>query len=251
MNPIILAHRGYSKMFPENSLFAFEKAFEYSADGLELDIRKSQDNEIVVVHDENLKRVSGNSGVVSELTYEQIKGFQLGMNQCPPLLKDVINATPAGKSINIEIKESEVVGPLISLLGTVNRFDTMKNHGILVSSFDYESLSKVKNTLPDCRIALLVGEEAKEHGNPIIYLKGLIEKYHPFSLNLPIQLFDFISYESAVDALSQLKKAYGISYMWWTLDDLSLAQNLYKGNLLDYIITNDVESMVNNFFYAS
>jgi glycerophosphoryl diester phosphodiesterase len=45
--PIILAHRGYSQKFPENTLLAFNKAFENNADGIECDLQKSKDNIII------------------------------------------------------------------------------------------------------------------------------------------------------------------------------------------------------------
>ena len=49
---LIFAHRGYSEKYPENSMIAFEKALEAGADGIELDVHLSKDQEVVVIHDD-------------------------------------------------------------------------------------------------------------------------------------------------------------------------------------------------------
>ena len=51
-NPKLLAHRGYSAKYPENTLLAFKKAFEKKADGIECDLQKSKDNKFVIIHDD-------------------------------------------------------------------------------------------------------------------------------------------------------------------------------------------------------
>ena len=53
--PKILAHRGYSQKFPENTLLAFNKAFENNADGIECDLQKSKDNKFVIIHDDKIE----------------------------------------------------------------------------------------------------------------------------------------------------------------------------------------------------
>ena len=63
MNPLIYAHRGAQTFALENSMEAFEKAFQLGADGIELDVRLCKSGEIVVIHDFFLKRLTGTSGV--------------------------------------------------------------------------------------------------------------------------------------------------------------------------------------------
>ena len=59
-----LAHRGFSDEYPENTILAFEKAKEAGFDGIELDVQLSRDGELVVIHDEELKRVTGEPGSI-------------------------------------------------------------------------------------------------------------------------------------------------------------------------------------------
>ena len=88
--PLIVAHRGLSHEFPENTILAFEKAIELGVDGLELDLKRTRDNRLVVIHDDNLLRLTGKEGMVHELTYQELQKFDLGMNQKIPLIEKVL-----------------------------------------------------------------------------------------------------------------------------------------------------------------
>lgn len=67
----LVAHRGYQKHYPENTLLAFRKAIEAGAVWLETDIQLSADGEPLLYHDRDLKRLSGMKGRLSDLTLEQ------------------------------------------------------------------------------------------------------------------------------------------------------------------------------------
>lgn len=69
----IFAHRGFRAMYPENTLLSFKKAFELGVDGIELDVHMTRDGEIVVIHDESLKRTTGVDGEVIDYTYAELK----------------------------------------------------------------------------------------------------------------------------------------------------------------------------------
>jgi len=69
----ILAHRGGLLNAPENTVKSFELAFENGADGIECDVRLSKDGQFVLVHDENLKRISGENKLISQLTLSELK----------------------------------------------------------------------------------------------------------------------------------------------------------------------------------
>lgn len=60
----IIGHRGYAALYPENTMLSFKKAYEHGADGIELDIHMTVDNEIIVIHDPTLNRTT-NQKVVS------------------------------------------------------------------------------------------------------------------------------------------------------------------------------------------
>ena len=70
-----VGHRGARAYAPENTLTSFKKAQEIGVDAVELDVRKNKDNQLVVIHDADVKRTTDGEGLVSELTLAQVKGF--------------------------------------------------------------------------------------------------------------------------------------------------------------------------------
>ena len=67
-SPIIMGHRGSTRLVNENTIPSFQKAIDQGAEGLEFDIRLSQDKQIVVFHDATLKRLSDRKASLSELS---------------------------------------------------------------------------------------------------------------------------------------------------------------------------------------
>eukprot|EP00435_Cladocopium_sp_Y103_P070351 s9_g35.t1 len=76
--PLVWAHRGASKICPENTLSAFRAAVEAGADGVELDVHLSADGHVVVIHDATLDRTTTGSGYVRDMTLEQLKLVDAG-----------------------------------------------------------------------------------------------------------------------------------------------------------------------------
>ena len=96
--PLVFAHRGGSKLAPENTMRAFDAGLAAGADGLELDVRLSRDGVAVVVHDRLLDRTTGATGPVGGRTAAELAG--LGV----PSLRDVL-ARYSRTRIIIELKE--------------------------------------------------------------------------------------------------------------------------------------------------
>ncbi len=76
--PAIIAHQGYSSEFPENTLAAFEGALDIGVDYIELDVQLTKDGQAVIFHDDDLKRITGVEGRVSEYTYDELRGLDAG-----------------------------------------------------------------------------------------------------------------------------------------------------------------------------
>jgi glycerophosphoryl diester phosphodiesterase len=100
-----IAHRGlWGENIPENSLSAFERAAQLGF-AAELDVRLTKDCKMVVFHDENLERMCGVDGRLSDFTYEQLKAFSLGdTDEKIPLLKDVLIKVDGRVPLLIELK---------------------------------------------------------------------------------------------------------------------------------------------------
>ena len=78
----IIAHRGASDEAPENTMAAFQLAWEQGADALEIDIRLTKDRKIVVFHDDSLWRTgSGREWKIAKKTLEQLKEISTDLNK--------------------------------------------------------------------------------------------------------------------------------------------------------------------------
>ncbi|PTS83038.1 glycerophosphodiester phosphodiesterase [Pseudomonas sp. HMWF032] len=76
--PLVIAHRGGKGLWPENSLFAFERAKDLGVDMLEMDLHLSSDGELVVIHDRTLDRTTNGEGPVAALSLAQLQALDAG-----------------------------------------------------------------------------------------------------------------------------------------------------------------------------
>jgi glycerophosphoryl diester phosphodiesterase len=76
--PLVFAHRGSSDALPEHTLPAYLRAIQEGADGLECDVRLTNDGHLVCLHDRRLGRVSNGRGPVSEHTLAELDALDFG-----------------------------------------------------------------------------------------------------------------------------------------------------------------------------
>lgn len=76
--PLVIAHRGGAALFPENTAYAFDKAFEMGVDALELDVHLTKDEVLVTNHDASIDRTSDHTGLIKDYTYDELKSFHFG-----------------------------------------------------------------------------------------------------------------------------------------------------------------------------
>jgi len=110
--PRIVAHRGFSKACPENTLPSFGAAVALGADEIEFDIWPSADGELVIIHDPTLDRTTDKTGVVKEMNWAEIAVADAGVKfgdqwrgVCVPRLEDVWDAFAGQLEFNIHIKD--------------------------------------------------------------------------------------------------------------------------------------------------
>ncbi|MCK4240015.1 MAG: glycerophosphodiester phosphodiesterase, partial [Candidatus Atribacteria bacterium] len=75
--PLIIGHRGAKGIAPENSLSGFKKAIELGIDGVELDVHLTKDGKLVVIHDMNLKRLTGLKILIKQLTFKELRKYDI------------------------------------------------------------------------------------------------------------------------------------------------------------------------------
>lgn len=73
------AHRGYRQKYPENTMISFRKALELDIDSIEMDVHMTKDYRIVVCHDAELKRTTDKSGLIYNMTLDEIREADAGI----------------------------------------------------------------------------------------------------------------------------------------------------------------------------
>ncbi|WP_203248592.1 glycerophosphodiester phosphodiesterase [Sporosarcina beigongshangi] len=159
---ISVAHRGASSYAPENTQAAFRKGLELGADFLECDVHLSKDGELIIMHDDKVDRTTNGKGFVKDYTLDELKQLDVGTafgatfsGEKIMTLDELLDEFYGEIGLLIEIKKSnlypgieEKVVALLKKHGDVS--------GIIVQSFDIESMRKIHSLLPELQIAVLM-----------------------------------------------------------------------------------------------
>ena len=152
-----IAHRGFSALYPENTMLAFKKAKEEGfCDGIELDVQLTKDNIPVIIHDEKLERTTGASGLVSELTYNEIRKLNAGLNEKIPSLEEYLEFAKENKIYtNLELKNSILDYDGLENISLELIYKLGLEKDVIISSFNHESMIKVKEIDKNIKTGLL------------------------------------------------------------------------------------------------
>lgn len=170
--PLVFAHRGFSGEFPENTMIAFRKAIDEKADLIELDVTLSEDREVVVIHDDDLDRTTKLVGSVRSFESEILNDLDAGSwfsrkfrKEKIPFLKDVLVLIRNSKTdLNIEIKSTAMDSFLDGRSIELKVLELVRNSNIenriIISSFSWECLERIRSLLPNIKLGVLVGDES-------------------------------------------------------------------------------------------
>jgi glycerophosphoryl diester phosphodiesterase len=153
----IIGHRGAAGYAPENTLLSFQTAIEIGCDATEMDVRLSKDGRVVVIHDEEVSRVTDGEGFVCEMTLAKLKKLNCPEKQKIPTLQEVIDLCKGKIDLLIELKARGTPAK-------VNRI-IVKNkitENVAVISFNYELLREIKKFNPKLKAGLLFEECTEE-----------------------------------------------------------------------------------------
>jgi glycerophosphoryl diester phosphodiesterase len=169
--PLIIAHRGTSWRAPENTLAAFQLAWDETADGIETDVRLTSDGRIVCIHDADTKRVAGEqvpSLTIASASWNVLRALDVGAwrgdewrGQRIPLLEEMFASVPDDKWAFIEIKSGpETVEPLIPILRKSRR----EPERTILMSFHRDVMIALHDRLPQFRRHLLIEYGQRDDG---------------------------------------------------------------------------------------
>lgn len=152
--PYIMAHRGNRVLCPENTLSAFQKAFDEGADILETDLHLSSDDVFMCIHDATVDRTTDGKGAVRDKTLAELKqlsafnGFTDFKAERIPTLAETAAILPKGVGLALELKTDRFLEPAVCQ----KLVDELRNYDILdrciVLSFSISRLETVKSVEP-------------------------------------------------------------------------------------------------------
>jgi glycerol kinase len=149
LRPLFFAHRGASHVALENTLSAFDLAVRNGADGIELDVRLTQDNVPVILHDSTLSRTSEGKGRIE-------KTLLCNRPRTVPTLSDVLTSVPTDVLLYIEIKD-DVSGSRVwkEALDVVQRHHSRDR--VSFCSFNTKLALRFKKECPDFVVGAILG----------------------------------------------------------------------------------------------
>lgn len=190
LRPLVIAHRGYSGAYPENTLIACAAAAAAGAHMLEVDVGLSRDRRAIILHDASLDRTTNGAGAANQMDYAQLRRLDAGAWFDPafagvklPSPGEILRlARRTGLLVNLEIKPEvveEAARPdgIEAQITTLVRRMRMETR-VLISSFDWRALDRVRALAPELRLGLLA-EGTLSGFDPAT----LRERYGAFSVN--------------------------------------------------------------------
>lgn len=231
---IVMAHRGYSGRYPENTMLAFQKAAETGCQYIELDVQKTKDGVVVVIHDEKTDRTTDRCGNVRDYTCEQLRELNasalypdFARTEKIPTFEEYCKWAQGQKiRTNIELKtgvyyyedlEKSTI-EIIRAFGLTDR--------VIFSSFNHLSLIKAKELAPEIPCGALIGN--KGMGNAGYYCKKYgFEYYHP-------------GFGGLTDEIVANCKEYGVGINVWTVNQMAELEQAYAWGC-EGVITNHPE----------
>jgi glycerophosphoryl diester phosphodiesterase len=217
---------------------AFRLAYARGADAIELDTHLTLDDELVVCHDSNTERTTGRALEIRETRLRDLQSLDAGLwkgarwkDERLPTLAQVVASLPATTRCFIEIK----VGPeAIPALERMVASDSAKAHQLVIISFHAATIAECKRRLPQLTALLLSSFE--RHA---VHMTWTPTAQHLADLAKAIGAEGLgLHHEGPVDAaFVDHVKAVGLSLYVWTVDDVTLAQQLIAAGV-DGITSN-------------
>lgn len=230
---MVVAHRGASVEQPENTIAAFEAAIDAGADAVEFDVRMTGDGHAVVLHDPDVSRTTEGTGIVSDMTFEEVR--KLGV----PTLEETLKLLSGRAAVDIEIKNlpdepgyTPDAEPAVE--ATLAALDEVAFSGpVIVSSFNPRSIAHSRALRPDIPSGLLTWLDV-DADEALVRATG---QGHPWVLPFVTKVLD------ASDGFGDRVHDAGALLGVWIADDADVARQLFELGA-DAVATNDPRAIV-------
>lgn len=155
------AHRGASAYYPENTEPAFFTGIFMGADGLEMDVQKTRDGQLVIFHDDTLERMTGESGKISDYTREELQAFTVRLRNCRAAIPSLVEIFESFSMLDLTFAiELKVAGCEADLYDLISQYGC--ENKVIVTSFEYEYLKRMRELSGSIRLGYLTARTDEE-----------------------------------------------------------------------------------------
>lgn len=167
---LIFGHRGVPDETPENTIASFQRAVELGLDGVELDVQLCSSGELVVIHDEEVGKLTDGTGAIKDITFDYLRGLDAGFRfsnefkgEKIPTLEEVLGVLGEKMIVNIELKTRSIPGDGLEekVVALVEKMGL--GSSVILSSFNPFSIRRARIANPDLKTALLFSDDQPIH----------------------------------------------------------------------------------------
>ncbi len=235
--PLVIAHGGAKKLFPENTMVAFDGAVAIGIDMLEIDVCLTKDDILITHHDKTIDSMTDGSGNIRDFTFDELKAFNFGngftdLNGNNPYSDTLVSVTKLADVFqkypdmlyNVEIKNNGATGERAAVI----LFELIKKYNlqnqILVPSFDDDTINHFRNITDNSIMTSSASDETKKY---IYFHLGQIDnlvfdiKYEAMQLPLSNSGVNLATKAIIKDAHRR-----NIAVHYWTINDKETMKDL-------------------------
>ncbi|PWW29373.1 glycerophosphoryl diester phosphodiesterase [Cytobacillus oceanisediminis] len=230
-----VAHRGAAGYAPENTIAAFDKAVEMKADYIEIDVQRSKDGELVIIHDTTVDRTTDGTGKVKDLTFEQLRALDAGSfkgeqfkGEKIPTFDEILDRYHGKVGILIELKAPELYPGMEESVAQElkeRNLDHPQNEKIIIQSFNLESMKKMNELLPKVPIGVLTSSQTHTSEQALKEFSAYADYFNPH-------------YGIVTEDLVEQVHSLGMKISSWTVRSQEAA---------DFLLSMDVDAIITDY----
>jgi len=232
--PMVIAHQGGDGLWPGDTMYAFEHAVALGVDVLEMDAHITKDGEIVLMHDERVDRTTDGSGLIEDMTLDDLQKLDAAFGWSPdggqtfpfrgqgikvPTLEELFKAFPDMRYvIEIKLTKTPIAQPFCDLIHQ----DDMQDK-VIVASFHDGAMQMFRDACPDVATSASRGEVTKFVLLEKVFLSGLVSPGYE-ALQVPYDPSESLGINVLTNRFVRDAHAKNLKVEPWTVNDQALMQ---------------------------
>lgn len=199
---MVIAHRGWSGSYPENTLIGMREAIKLGCEMIEFDVAMTKDRKLIIIHDNILSRTTNGCGQVQEWDYRDLRELDAGSwfhpkyagTKLPSLDELLLISRDSGIHLNIEIKKEcwedqlQSDGVERQIIAAIRKYDVADR--VLISSFRWTFIERFRQLDPEIRTALLHYKDVGRLSPSYLKERYGISAFNPHAADLTQKFVD-------------------------------------------------------------